>query len=199
MNFKKGRQPDPRREQFDAAPGDDDVALAVGRPPQNIGDTKVFKAGKQAGGRLWNNYKQHLVTSFRRMSRAEQEALVQRICMIITIGVTGVALLMFYQFIPRLARVFGVPAAVVGAWWLGKNMITQVVLARIEDILNKVETLKLIGGALIVGAAALIMFPGFMQVAFGMWRIFLMIAIAGGAALLIAYVTMFIKRQRKSQ
>jgi UPF0716 family protein affecting phage T7 exclusion len=64
---------------------------------------------------------------------------------------------------------------------------------------NKVETLKLIGGALIVGAAALIMFPGFMQVAFGMWRIFLMIAIAGGAALLIAYVTMFIKRQRKSQ
>jgi hypothetical protein len=137
MNFKKGRPTDPRREQFDAAPGDDDVALAVGRPPQNIGDTKVFKAGKQAGGRLWNNYKQHLVTSFRRMSRAEQEALVQRICMIITIGVTGVALLMFYQFIPRLARVFGVPAAVVGAWWLGKNMITQVVLARIEDILNK--------------------------------------------------------------
>jgi CDP-diglyceride synthetase len=62
--------------------------------------------------------------------------------------------------------------------------------------LNK-ESLKFIGGAIIVAAAALIMFPGFLQVAFGLWRIFLVLIIAGGAALFLAYATMYIKRQKK--
>jgi hypothetical protein len=135
MNSKKGR-PDPR-EQINVAPGDDDVTLTVGRPPKNIQQTQAWQASKQASGRLWNNYKNHLVTSFRRMSRADQEALVQRVCVIVTIGVTGIALLLFYQFIPRLGRVFGVPLSVVGAFWAGKNVVTPVVLARLEDIMNK--------------------------------------------------------------
>jgi hypothetical protein len=136
MNSKKGRRPDPR-DEINAAPGDDDVALAVGRPPQNIGQTKAWKAGQQGMGRMWNNYKSHLVNSFRRMSRADQEALVQRVCMIVTIGVAGIALLLFYQFIPRLGRVFGVPAAVFGAYWMGNKIVTPVVLARLEDVLNR--------------------------------------------------------------
>jgi hypothetical protein len=136
MNSKKGRR-DPREQIVNVAPGDDDVSLTVGRPPQNIGQTQAWKASKQAGGRMWNNYKTHLVNSFRRMPRADQEALVQRVCVIVTIGVSGILLLLFYQFIPRLGRVFGVPAAVFGAFWCGNKIVTPVVLARLEDIMNK--------------------------------------------------------------
>lgn len=59
------------------------------------------------------------------------------------------------------------------------------------------ETLKFIGGAIIVGAAALIMFPGFLTVAFGLWKIFLILLIAGGAALALAYATVYLKKQKK--
>jgi hypothetical protein len=137
MNSRKGRPRNPREQIVDAAPGDDDVALAVGRPPQNITDTKAFKAGKQGANRMWNNYKTSLITAFQRMNREDQEALVQRVCMIVTIGVTGIGLLLFYQFIPRLGRVFGVPAAIYGAWWAGNRIVTPVVLARLDNILNK--------------------------------------------------------------
>jgi len=134
MNSKKGRRIDNR--EINAAPGDDDVSLAVGRPPQNIAQTEAWKAGKQGMGRMWNNYKSQLATAFQRMSRPDQEALVQRVCQIVTIGVTGIALLLFYQFIPRLGRVFGVPMAIVGAWWVANRIVTPVVLARLEGILN---------------------------------------------------------------
>lgn len=136
MNSRKGRPRNPREQVVDAAPGDDDLGLAVGRPPQNITDTKAFKAGQQGANRMWNNYKTHLITNFKRMNRDDQEALVQRVCVIVTIGVTGIGLLLFYQFIPRLGRVFGVPAAIYGAWWLGNRIVTPVVLDRLSGILN---------------------------------------------------------------
>jgi hypothetical protein len=140
MNSKKNRNTEKRaaKEQLvNAAPGDDDVALAVGRPPQNIRETEAWKASKRGMGRMWHNYKAHLTTSFQRMNRDEQEALVQRVCVIVTLGVTGIALLLFYQFIPRIGRVFGVPAALFGAYWGGHTIVTPVVLARLETILNK--------------------------------------------------------------
>lgn len=140
MNSKSNRKTGNRsasEQTVNAAPGDDDLALAVGRPPQNIGDTQAWKASKRGMGRMWNNYKTHLTTSFQRMSRDEQEALIQRICMIVTLGVTGIALLLFYQFIPRLGRVVGVPAALVGAFWVGNKIVTPVVLGRLEAILNR--------------------------------------------------------------
>lgn len=138
MNSKKGRKTEGRAagEQFDAAPGDNDVVM-LGRPPQNIGETQAWKASKRGMGRMWNNYKTHLTTSFNRLQRADQEALVQRVCVIVTLGVTGIALLLFYQFIPRLGRVFGVPAALFGAYWVGNKIVTPVVLARLDNILNK--------------------------------------------------------------
>lgn len=135
MNSRKGRTNDDRF--VNAAPGDDDASLAVGRPPQNIGETQAWKASKRGMGRMWNNYKTVLATSFKRMYRADQEALVQRFCVIVTLGVTGIALLMFYQFIPALGRVLGVPAALFGAWMAGNRIVTPVVLARLEDVLNK--------------------------------------------------------------
>jgi hypothetical protein len=51
------------------------------------------------------------------------------------------------------------------------------------------ETLKYIGGFLIVAAAALIMFPGFLQVALGLSRILLIVVIAGGSCLCLAIAT----------
>lgn len=58
------------------------------------------------------------------------------------------------------------------------------------------DTLKFIGGAIVVLAAALIMLPGFFSVALGLGRILLVIAIAGGACLLLAYTVHFLKRKR---
>jgi UPF0716 family protein affecting phage T7 exclusion len=51
------------------------------------------------------------------------------------------------------------------------------------------EKLKFIGGAIIVLAAAAIMFPGFLTVAMGLWRIFLILVVVGGSSLAIAYAT----------
>ncbi len=62
---------------------------------------------------------------------------------------------------------------------------------------KQIETIKFIGGALVVAAAGLIMFPGFLTVATGVGKIILMIVIAGGACLSLAYATHIIRRQRK--
>ncbi len=140
MNSNKGRKTDQAAsEQFvNAAPDDDEISrsMAIGRPPQNIAETKAWKASKQGIGRMWHNYKLLLATTFSKMSRVDQEALVQRICVIVTIGVSGIALLLFYQFIPRLGRVFGVPAAIFGAFWVGNKIVTPVILDRISRLLN---------------------------------------------------------------
>ncbi len=62
---------------------------------------------------------------------------------------------------------------------------------------KQIETIKFIGGALIVAAAGLIMFPSFLTVATGIGKIILMIVIAGGACLSVAHATRLIRRQRK--
>jgi UPF0716 family protein affecting phage T7 exclusion len=54
---------------------------------------------------------------------------------------------------------------------------------------DQVEKLKFIGGAIIVLAAMAIMFPGFVTVALGLWRIFLVALIAGSVCLALAYAT----------
>lgn len=122
-------------EEINAAPGDDEP-LAIPRPPQNIAETPAWKASQRGANRIWNNYKSVLANSFRRMTRAEQENLVQRMCMIITVGVTLLALLLFYGMMPRLMRVLGVPVAVLGAYWVGNKIVTPVVLGRLESLLN---------------------------------------------------------------
>lgn len=61
------------------------------------------------------------------------------------------------------------------------------------------ETLKFAGGAIIVGAAALIMFPGFLSVALGLWRILVIMVVAGGGCLLIANITHRILKRKRLQ
>jgi hypothetical protein len=105
-------------------------------PPRNIGDTQAFRSGKAGFSRAWGNYRTHLATSFKRMSRYQQEALISRMCLIITVGVTGLALLLFYPLINRTVRVFLVPGAICGAWWAANRIVTPAVLSRLESILN---------------------------------------------------------------
>jgi UPF0716 family protein affecting phage T7 exclusion len=62
-----------------------------------------------------------------------------------------------------------------------------------------IEKLKFIGGALIVGAAALIMLPGFVNLAAGLGRILLIIVLAGSICLALAYGTRFVMRSRKTE
>ena len=71
------------------------------------------------------------------MNRTEQESLITKASVIITIGVTTLALVVFYPLVPQLVRVFLVPGAIFGAWWLGGKVVSQVVIARLEPMLNK--------------------------------------------------------------
>jgi hypothetical protein len=107
------------------------------KPNASLAESAVFKASQRGANRLLSNYRNVLASSFNRMSRFEQESLVQRVCLVLTLGVTGLALLLFYPVIPRLARVFGVPIAGFAAWWAGNRLVTAVVLGRIEHLLNK--------------------------------------------------------------
>jgi hypothetical protein len=103
----------------------------------NFRETPAWKASRQGIGRVWYNYKNTLATAFNNMSRADQEALIQKLCVIVTLGVGILGLLLFYSLLPRLGRVFGVPVALFGAYWVGNKIVTPVVLARIEHLLNK--------------------------------------------------------------
>lgn len=67
-----------------------------------------------------------------------------------------------------------------------------------DKIQKQMDTIKFVGGALIVAAAGLIMLPGFISVFQGLGKILLMIVIAGGACLSLAYVTLFIRRARQN-
>ncbi len=51
------------------------------------------------------------------------------------------------------------------------------------------EKLKFIGGAIIVAAAALIMFPGFISLAAGFGRLLFIMVVIGGGCLLLAVAT----------
>ncbi len=133
----KGRQEGQSARTVDASPGDDIPPVPNHRAPANVRETEAWKASQRGLNRFWDNYRNLLKTSFQGMSRAEQENLVTKLCIIVTIGVTVLAFLLFYTFIPRLGRVFGVPAAIFGAWWAGGRIVAPVVLGRMESLLNK--------------------------------------------------------------
>ena len=105
--------------------------------PRDIRDTTPWKSSKRTLGKFWFNYKAFLADSFKGMSRTEQESLVGQFCIVFTIGVTVLICLLFYQFVPTIVRVCGVPLAIVAAWWASKSIVTPVVLARLEGLLNK--------------------------------------------------------------
>lgn len=133
-----GRNRDTRTR---TAAGDTDPTLDIPPPPgahpRSLTDTAAFQKGKNSASRMWTQYKNILRTSFVRMTRSEQEALLTKASIIITIGVTIIALGLFYSLIPRMVRVFLVPGALFGAWWIGGKVVAQVIIARFDSFLNK--------------------------------------------------------------
>lgn len=104
---------------------------------RDITDTEGWKSSSKGIKRLWNNYINVLRESFNGMSRGEQEDLIDKFAMIITIGVTVLAVLIFYPYIPRLLRVLGLPVALIVAWWAGRKIVGPVVIERMERYLKK--------------------------------------------------------------
>lgn len=106
---------------------------------RNITDTDGWKTGKTGAKRIWANYKKSLRDHFNNMTRAEQEDLIDKFSMIITIGVTVVVVLIANPFIPRLIRVLGVPLALMASWWAGRRIVAPVMIDRLEHLLKKDE------------------------------------------------------------
>lgn len=106
--------------------------------PRNITEMGVYKSGTSGVKRFWTNYKKVLRESFTKMDRVAQEDLITKFSMIVTMGVTVLMIVIFYGLIPaREFRVFGVPLLLITAWWLGNNLVANVVIARMEGLLNK--------------------------------------------------------------
>ena len=105
--------------------------------PRNIFETTVWKKSTNAVTGLWANYRNLLRNSFEQMPRAMQEQLISRVCLIVTLGVTTVLLVFVYTFIPQIIREILVPLVLVGAFWVGKNVVSVVVLSRYDHLLNQ--------------------------------------------------------------
>lgn len=105
--------------------------------PRNIFETVAWKRSINAATGLWSNYRNLLKNSFEQMPRAIQEQLISRLCLIVTLGVTIVLLMFVYTFIPQLIREILVPLVLIGSFWLGKNVVSTVVLSRYEHLLNR--------------------------------------------------------------
>jgi UPF0716 family protein affecting phage T7 exclusion len=52
-----------------------------------------------------------------------------------------------------------------------------------KEVSKMTETLKMIGGGIIIAAAVFVMLPGVMNYIAGLWRFFLLIALVVGAAI----------------
>jgi hypothetical protein len=109
-------------------------------PPQagnrNLSGSEGWKSSQQGVKRVWTNYQTMLKNSWDGMTRTQQEDLIDKFAMIITIGVTCLVILIFYPVIPRLLRVLGLPVALLGAWWAGKRIVGPVVIDRLSNILK---------------------------------------------------------------
>ncbi len=104
---------------------------------RDIRDTEGYKASTKGVKRFWTNYQNILKTSFNDMSRDEQEDLIDKFAMIVTIGVSVLVILIFYPMVPRPLRVLGLPVALLVAWWAGRKVVGPVIVARLEGILKR--------------------------------------------------------------
>jgi hypothetical protein len=124
---------------IDASPGGaDSPNLTPSAPakPSNVRQTKAWLETTGGVKRLWSVYINTLVTSFQKMNRTEQIALIDKGSVIVTIGVVVVVLATFYQMLPSLLRIFLAPGLIAGAWFFAKRVVTPVMIARFEHHLN---------------------------------------------------------------
>ena len=122
---------------------DSDRFRTMNPPPSSSGrkrditDTQGWKQSSSGVKRFWTNYRNILKESFQGMSRGQQEDLIEKFAMIITIGVTVLVVLIFYPVIPRLLRVLGLPVALIMAWWAGRKVVAPVLIDRLEGFLKR--------------------------------------------------------------
>ena len=105
--------------------------------PKNIRETKVWQQSSNGIKHLWSNYMQMLKRSFQTMPRTQQEQLIGRICLIVTIGVSMLLLGFVYSFLPQLLRVFVLPGLFALAYWAGTKLVTPIIIIRYEQYLNR--------------------------------------------------------------
>jgi|AGTN01.2.fsa_nt_gi hypothetical protein len=109
----------------------------IGKGPKNITETKAFKQGMGGFKQMWDNYVNILASDFRRRSRGDQEALILRMCQVVTVGCAIVLSTFFYQFVPLLIRVFAFPVFIVGSWFIASRVVGPIILTQLENKLNK--------------------------------------------------------------
>jgi len=163
MDFKKlkGEKKDDRRGPAKSPAGaprrgadsdDGSIDMSPGGPPvsgragagsgpgqgrHSIQDSKVWQEGRTGVRKLWSDYKTMLVTYFQRMPRSEQEDLITRLCLIVTMGVGALALMFFYGFVPQYVRIIVVPAVLGGAYWAGTKIVAPIMIVRYDQYLNR--------------------------------------------------------------
>jgi hypothetical protein len=134
---------------IDASPGERPGDQGKGSPNfnqsrakqelSNLTEHKAWKQSTGAANQMWTRYVAILQTSFTGMTRPRQIQLITNASQIVSMGLTAVALSLFYRFLPIFARVIIVPAALVAAWWLGTNVIAAALVERFNQYLNKDE------------------------------------------------------------
>ncbi len=106
--------------------------------PGNKSPNLLTKANFIAQGKYYlDQYLQIMSRNFKLLGRENQELLIKRICQTLTLGLTSLALVFAYSFIPEIIRIFLVPVAGLLAWWLGSNLVTSVMLDRLQNYLDK--------------------------------------------------------------
>jgi hypothetical protein len=115
-----------------------------GKPPKtgNSGEGNSIKDSK-----IWQNtvgptknavagYFGFLGKSFHDLPRMEQERLITNYCQILTIGAAIVILTFANPFLPTLVRVIALPAVGIFAWYMSTNVVSAIVIKRMDKYLN---------------------------------------------------------------
>jgi len=74
---------------------------------------------------MYAYYLERIKLSFSNLPRDRQEQWVTNASQIICVGLTALVLSYFYKYFPLFARVAIVPMAIIGAWWVGTNIIPK--------------------------------------------------------------------------
>ncbi len=105
--------------------------------PRNIQDTKAWRQSQAGLQNLWTNYKQALKNSWEQMPREDQEGFITRLSQIVTVGVSVLAVMFVYGFLPKLIAIFAVPAVLLGSYWAGTKVVAPIILLQFESLLNE--------------------------------------------------------------
>jgi len=137
-----GFRPGAGGRSFDASPGAPGENGQPGGPNkrqdlQNLTEHQAWKQSTGAASKMWARYVELLRTSFIGMSRDRQVQLITNASQIVCVGLTALVLSYFYKFFPLFARVAIVPIAIIGAWWIGSNIVADAMIERFSKYLNQ--------------------------------------------------------------